>query len=219
LGYVSLWFVATFMNTALAGTVFNYQSTGQVSLSAGFSKATSRLPQILAWALFAATIGILLKLLTNVLENYLSWFGSLIGYMFEAGFALATFFIAPVLAVEGVGPLTAIKRSGQIIKARWGQSVGAEFSLFWVLWPLHLIGLTLLLAFAGRVWGFKAVGSGDLISLAFGSAFIAYLVLVFVLQGVMSSIVTTRLYVYATSGQTPRGSNASTYSSAFIPKK
>jgi hypothetical protein len=37
--------------------------------------------------------------------------------------SLVTFLVVPVLALEGIGPIDAIKRSAQLFRQRWGQQV------------------------------------------------------------------------------------------------
>jgi hypothetical protein len=69
---------------------------------------------------------------------------------FMAGLAgiawsVATFFALPIVIFEGIGPIEAVKRSGQLIKGTWGQVVrtGIRFGLWVLLMWLAVIGLVL----------------------------------------------------------------------------
>jgi Family of unknown function (DUF6159) len=215
--YLILVFVSTFFNTALCGTILARQLTGRVSLRDGFMAALRRLPQILSWSLFAATIGIGLAMLKDWLGKYLSWFGWIFGSLFETAWAATIYFVAPVLAVEGVGPFTAIKRSAGLLKSRWGETAGAEFSTIWALWPLHLVGLLsfLGLTFSGFFTRGGALVGAMLISMIM---FVLYLVVSVVLHSIMSGVIKSHLYLYAKTGDVPVGSDPALYARAFGAK-
>ncbi len=42
--------------------------------------------------------------------------------------SISTFFVVPVIAYEDLGPVGAFKRSVQLMKQKWGESLGATFS-------------------------------------------------------------------------------------------
>lgn len=62
--------------------------------------------------------------------------------------SVATFFVVPVIAYENLGPIDAFKRSSQLMKQKWGESLGATFSfgiiqilaMFLIAIPLYIIG-------------------------------------------------------------------------------
>jgi hypothetical protein len=209
--YLLLWIVAIFLNTALCGTLLKFHATNQMSLRTGLSLAFKRLPQIIGWALFASTIGLILAWVTAILEDYLSWFGTLLGSLVEVAWAVSIYFVAPVLAAEGVGPFSAVKRSATMIKKQWGQMVGSEISIFWRLWPLHLVGLACLAVLVG-------VPVPELKFVA-GCGVVVYLIASFALNSLMSGIVCTNLYRFAAAGALPAGANQQAYLAAFRPKK
>jgi hypothetical protein len=209
--YILLWAAGIFVNTALCGTILAFHSTGKMSLRAGLGLAVKRLPQIIGWAVFAATVGLLLSAVTRVLEDYMSWAGWLLGSIVETAWSVSVYFVAPVLAAEGVGPVGAVKRSVGIIKKQWGQMAGSEFSVFWRLWPFHLAGFACLIGLYA-----VPVESVRLICLC-GLA--AYVVVTPALQGLMSGIVCTNLYRFAAAGAVPPGSDGTTYGAAFDRQK
>jgi hypothetical protein len=70
--------------------------------------------------------------------------------MFERMWSLVTFLVVPVLAFEGIGPITAVKRSAHLFRERWGPQVTAN---------VVIGGVSGLAVFLGIV----AVGGGALI--------------------------------------------------------
>ena len=207
--YFLLAFIGTFFDTALCGTILARQLSGRVSLRDGVAAALRRLPQILAWTLFAATVGIILAQVKEWLDRYLSWFGWIFGSLLETAWAATVYFVAPILAVEGVGPITAIKHSASLLKSRWGETAGAEFSTTWALWPLHLIGLVSLLG----MFAFGVLSAGAM--LTFTLVFAVYLLVAVVLHSIMSGVIKSHLYIYAKTGASPVGSDPEVYARAF----
>jgi Family of unknown function (DUF6159) len=211
INYLLLWIVAIFLNTAVCGTLLTFHSTRRMSVRTGLVLAVRRLPQIIGWALFASTIGLILSLVTAILEDYLSWFGTILGSLVQLAWSVSVYFVAPVLAAEGIGPIRAVKRSAGMIKKQWGQMVGSEISIFWRLWPLHLVGLFCLVGvFALPI---------DLPRIACGLGFLTYVIISSALNSLMSGIVCTNLYRFAATGATPTGGNSSAYQAAFRAKK
>src|SRR5688572_18894778 len=142
--YLINYFIIVFFNTALVHCTRLYFHGEEVSLTIGIKFAMSRIGTIFTWAMFAATVGTVLKLI----EENAGWLGRIIIGLIGVVWSIATFFVVPVIAYENVGPLGAFKRSSQIMKNKWGESLGATFSfglvqilaILVVAIPLFLIG-------------------------------------------------------------------------------
>jgi hypothetical protein len=52
----------------------------------------------------------------------------------------------PVLVMESIGPIAALRRSGSILRAKWGESAAGEarFGLLGILFYLQAAGLVAL---------------------------------------------------------------------------
>jgi len=72
----------------------------------------------------AATVGLILKSIQENAGNL----GRIITGIIGMVWGIATFFVVPVIAYEDVDPIQAVKRSAQIMKDKWGESIGANFS-------------------------------------------------------------------------------------------
>ena len=66
----------------------------------------------------ATAIGLILR----ALEERLPALGRIVAEIAGAAWAIATFFVIPVVALEGTGPFRALQRSAAVVKARWGES-------------------------------------------------------------------------------------------------
>ncbi|MFK7773913.1 MAG: DUF6159 family protein [Saprospiraceae bacterium] len=143
--YILNYFVIVFFNVGLVHCAKRILDGHETSVSEGIDFASSRVGSILSWAILAATVGIILK---SIQENAGS-FGKILTGIIGMVWGIATFFVVPIIAYEDVSPIEAVKRSGQIMKEKWGESIGANFSfgLF------SLLGLLLVALPAGFLIG------------------------------------------------------------------
>lgn len=111
----------------------------------GIAYSISRLNAIVSWAILAATVGVILK----TLEDRLGAIGQIIVGIVGIVWSIATFFVVPVIAYEDVTPIEAVKRSGRIVKEKWGEAIGANFSfgLFYFLGIIAIAAISVLLFF------------------------------------------------------------------------
>jgi len=161
--YVVNYFVVVFFNTALIHCAHLYFKGEQPTIQKGLQFSMSRLGAIFSWALFAATVGTILK---AVQEN-VGFLGKIITGLIGIVWSVATFFVVPVIAFENAGPLQAVKRSAQLMKEKWGESLGAGFSFgivqllafLLVVVPLFIIGFFIhpLAGVALGILGFAVV--------------------------------------------------------------
>ena len=209
--------VAVFFNVALIHCGLRCHAGQEPSVREGIAAAAARLPQILGWALVAATVGILLHVIEGVLRDKLGFLGSLIGGLFEVGWTVVTYFVLPVLVVEGLGPIAALRRSSAILRSKWGESLAGEarFGLFGALFMLQALALFFIgLAIALNYGATAMAGLGPLL-MALG---VVYGVATAVVLQALSTIFQAGVYLYATTGQVPRTFDPALVEGAFRPK-
>jgi hypothetical protein len=145
--YLINYFVIVFFNMALIHCVRLYFHGEQPSVGKGLAFSLSRIGDIFAWAVFAATVGLIL----NILENNLGKIGKIITGLLGIAWSITTFFVVPVIAYEHLGPVGAFKRSASIMKEKWGESLAANFSFF----VIHIIAFAVIILplIALGVWG------------------------------------------------------------------
>jgi hypothetical protein len=209
-GYVYLFafyfvtsFVVIFFNAALiaaANERFQGRPTG---VGAGISVALKRLPQILGWTLVATTVNLILR----AIEERVGLVGKIIVGLIGVGWAIAIYFAVPAVVLEGVGPIGAIKRSGQTIRKTWGESlmIAVGFGLAGIV--ITVFGIILLVG--GGVAIAAAAGGGSAIGMTGGIAIAACGVVVLVgwaiLSGTLRGITQTALFRFATDGTVVSG--------------
>lgn len=143
--YVLNYFIIVFFNTALVHCTHLYFRGEEVTVAKGLRFSMSRIGAIFSWAVFAGTVGTLLR----ILQDRLGWLGKIIVGLTGVAWSIATFFVVPIIAYENLGPVDAFKRSATMMKEKWGESLGATFS-FGII---QLLGI-LLLAIPSFIVGF-----------------------------------------------------------------
>src|SRR5829696_8028247 len=113
--YVVSYSVSFYFNTALVGAAMLRLDGGDPTIGDGLRIASSRLPQIIGYALIAATVGMVLRLISE----RLGFIGQIVIGFIGFAWTILTFLVVPVLVVEKVGPVTAIKRSGALLRKTW----------------------------------------------------------------------------------------------------
>jgi hypothetical protein len=209
--YFCNYFVIVFFNSALIACVMQVLRGEEPTIDYGLWMAGKRLPQILGWALVSAFVGVVLR----IIENSNKRVGELIAGVLGMAWTAMTYFVVPVIVLEGVGPIEAVKRSLQTLKATWGKALVGNFSLglvgLLVLLPIYLVGIGLI------VLGIMSVQPWVLVPT------IAVAVLLFVLASAISSAAGTvfmaLLFSYATGQTLPTTIDESRFAEAFIAKK
>ena len=142
--YVVNYFVVVFFNMALIHCTRLYFRGEEVSINAGLRFSLSRIGTIFSWALFAGTIGTILR----IIQEESGIIGKIITGILGVVWSIATFFVVPVIAYEDLGPVAAFKRSAQMMKQKWGESLGATFS-FGIIQFIAIIVLMIPCFFIG----------------------------------------------------------------------
>ena len=134
--YVVNYFIVVFFNMALIHCTHLYFKGEEVTVQKGLQFSMSRLGVIFSWAIFAATVGTILR----AIQENSGALGKIITGIIGIVWSVTTFFVVPVIAYEKLGPIDAFKRSSQLMKQKWGESLGATFSFS----IIHLLAMFLL---------------------------------------------------------------------------
>lgn len=216
--YLVQYFVMIFANSALVGAALIRLRGGDPTLGDGFGIAKSHLGSILGYAAIAATVGMILKFLSQAGEsegrgNPLALIGALVSSIVGMAWSLATFLAVPVLVAEDVGPVEAIKRSSKLLKKTWGEQVVGGLS----------IGLIFgLFAVAVVILGIAAAVFVADTSPAAAVAIVVLLVLILLSTGLISStlggIYSAAVYNYAVGGDAGEFFREDLIKNAFGPR-
>ena len=205
--YVANYFVIIFFNSALIACALIRFKGANPPLRDGFSAAFARLPQIFCWALVAGTVGMLLRMLQSNTENRLSRFlVSLLGVAWSS----ATYFVVPVIVVEKLGPLAAGRRSLDILRSTWGESLGARFGIGCI------VALMMLVSFVPVIVGVVCWGIGQpVVGIPLVLAGLGMLMSGVLISSALESIILAALYLYAAEGRIPDQFQGDAIQSAF----
>jgi Family of unknown function (DUF6159) len=160
------------------------------SLREGFLVAFTRLPQLLAWIFIVSVFGALITIVQRLLERLSSLGGFIFGTTAGIGWGVTTYFVLPLVVLDGMGPFAALRRSAEVAGKTWLRQIMGDVSL-------------------GLVYVFFAIPGFLLCSFVGGpTAFLLglmYFVPLLISYGVVSAIYQTALYRFALSDEVPRG--------------
>jgi hypothetical protein len=208
--YLVMYTVVIFSNVALVGAAMIRLEGGNPTLADGFRIARERFGIIVAYAAISATVGMILRAISER--------GGIIGQIASSilGFAwsVLTFLVIPVLVVEKIGPVEAIKRSGSLLKQTWGEQLTANFGMGIVfgLATFAVMGAGfVLIAIA------SSLNSGLLVFLAV-AVMVLGVIAISLLSAALSGVYQAALYRYATHGVVDGHFSPETIQGAFATK-
>jgi hypothetical protein len=188
--YFVNYFVIVFFNSALVSCALAHFHGMEPTIGDGLRAAGSRLPQILGWAVVSATVGVILKIIEDRSEKMGQFVAGLLGM----AWGIVTYFVVPVLVVERVGPIEAVKRSTSLIKKSWGESLVANFSAGLLVFLLFLGAM--VPAILGGVIGGVALLVGIAVT-------VVLMILVSLISSAVNAIIIAALYEYAAYEKVP----------------
>lgn len=204
--YVANYFIIVFFNVALVGVANSRLMGGNWTFRDGIELAWARKGTILQWAFAAATVGMILR----TLEERMGLIGRMVMRIIGIAWALACYFVVPVLAFEDLSPVAAVKRSSKLFRDTWGEKVigGLSFSL---------VSFVLMLPAFG-IW-FFAIVLGGIKGLLAGFAFLVlYILMLSVMMSAVQGIFNAALYRYACFKQVPAAFDADLVKSVWTAK-
>ncbi|HEV2680386.1 MAG TPA: DUF6159 family protein [Rhodanobacter sp.] len=209
--YLVQYFVIIFFQTALTGVALMHLRGEPTSVAAGFALARSRLPHIFGYALIAATVGLVLRMI----QERLGLIGRLVVGFLGLAWTVATFLVVPILASEDVGPVDAVKRSVELLKRSWGENLIGNGGIGMVFGLLMVVAVLVGAVLIGGAFALQSVVA---IVLA-----VTVVVLGFILLGLIQSslqgIYAAALYRYAEAGEASVGFDQALLEQAFRSKQ
>jgi hypothetical protein len=208
--YFTEYFVIFFFNTALVGAAMIRMDGGDPTVRDGLRIAWSKIGKIFGYAIIAATVGVLLR----VIGERFGMIGRIIAGLFGMAWTAASFLAVPVLVSRNLGPIDAVRESASLLKETWGENIitnagiGLVFMLFYVL-AFVVIGLLMSLVMAS--------GNMPLI-IAIITLSALGLIILGLLQAALQGIFSAVLYRFATDGQQTGGFSTDELHLVFAPK-
>ena len=208
--YFCNYFVIVFFNAALTACAMRVINGEQPTVGDGLAVAVRRLPQIAGWALVSAIVGVILQIIENANEKVGHFISSILGSAWTA----LTFFVVPVIVVDGVGPIQAFKSSVSTLKQQWGTALVGGFSLGFLG---LLVIIPIVLISAGLIWlATQSMGAtGVIAAIVVGVVLFAIGIAINSAAGVVFKAL---LFNFATNRSLPQGVDASHFGDAFVSK-
>ena len=203
--YLALAFVQTYF---LAGLVAgaDMRLHGQDStVRTALEVANSKLHRLLPWAIVSATVSMIISMIERQ-----GIIGRIIGSLIGLAWNLITFMTVPILVIEDLGVIPALKRSKDLFKRTWGENVIAYGGLGLVGLLVTIPGVLLIVAGA-------ALGTAGLIVL--GAVGLVWLLGSSVIMSALSGIYRTALYRYASTGEVPGDFAGIDFQAQFRPRR
>jgi hypothetical protein len=197
IGLVSQMFAATLIaaaNERLDG--------GSFTMGQAFSKATTRTPSILGWSAINSTVGLVLQ----AIRDKAGFLGDIAAGLIGAAWNVVTWLVLPIIIIEGIGPIAAIKKSANLLKTTWGENLFAQAGIGLIGFLLMLPGI---LIFGGLSFVLPVVG----IPLLF-----IWVVVISCLMSALGAIYRTALYRFAVGLPNGDAFTQEELSGAFKPK-
>lgn len=117
---------------------------GEGSVRAAFQLALNRFPQIVLFNLLAAGVGLLIQFIAEKLKLG----GRFAALVVGASWTVVTLLVIPVILFEDKNAFEAVKRSGSLIRERWGEGVtghgAVAVAVALIVGPFMIIGGILL---------------------------------------------------------------------------
>ena len=199
--YVFSYFVIIFFNSALVYAAHERLAGGDPNIRSGLSGATQSIVTIFMWAVIAATVGLILNILSSQARQrggIMGMISHIVISMLGAAWTLITYFIVPLIVIERRPLGVAFKTSLSMLRRTWGEQIVANFGL----------GIAALLAYLAAAAVIAVLffvlsplgGFGVFTAIAVGVVLIAGIFLVF---AALDGIYKAALYNYATDGSVP----------------
>lgn len=207
--YLLCAFIVVFANAALIFCARRSLDGGRATLREGLQAAAGRWPQILGWSALAATVGLILKTLAGVCRGaaddskqniIISLIGLIVVSVLDAFWVMLTYFAMPVVALEGLGPIAAIRRSAELIRQRWGEALVGEGALG----VFAVLGMLALFAVSALIIGVANAVSVHAAVIVIGFSIIGVVAVIgSVALVTLNAIFVTGAYCYALRGEVP----------------
>jgi hypothetical protein len=207
--------IGIFCGVALSACAARSLEGEDTTVKEGIAAARERMDVILTWAGVQLVVGALISLIQALLrEAGGQILSAIVGGLANFAWTVATFFVVPLITLEGLRPKEAIKRSSSIIRERWGEGVVGAASIGALAFVVGFLPAGALIALGIPVADSSAGLAAVLIVVGAGILVVAGL-----LQVTISAVFKVALYRFATGDQVLGGFQQDELAAAFAPKR
>ncbi len=217
ISYFGVAFIATFFNVCVSYTAALAFAGQEARFSTSMRFAFSRIHVIFLWTLLSATVGLIFKIIEGIARK-IKGIGALVimilNALFKMAWSIVTIFVIPGLVYHNLKPFAAIKKSVEVLKKTWGETlikyIGFGIAEFMLILPAIIIGIVI---------AFLVLPVSFILSIIIILILIIYVIIIALVFGVANQIFNTALYAYAESGRIPGPYTQDIMQNAFRSKK
>jgi hypothetical protein len=210
--YIVQYTVIFFANTALVGAALIRLRGGDPTVRDGINVALKNFGPILGYALISATVGVILKSISDRSKGAGRFITSLLGTAWN----VATYLVVPILAVESIGPIEAVKRSVELLKRTWGEQIAGNLGIGAIT---GIAFVAIVLSGGGAVYA--AVFFELNLAVIIGLAILVVIALgvLGLISSALNGIYSAAVYQYAATGEVGGFFDDQLVRNAFRPKQ
>jgi hypothetical protein len=200
LGYLGTTFVSVFFTGALVVESRYAFANERVNLQRGMAHAWAARYKLFAWAVIAATVGVII----DAIESSNTPISKVFAVVFGAVWTVMTFFIVPIAVLDPECSLReTFTRSGRTFRETIGETVVS-------LGAPRVIGVGIFFLATGLALAVSELTTNTLV---YAPLLVLGAVLSQLVSTTLRGILKTMLYVYATEGKTPAEFDSSDFDS------
>jgi Family of unknown function (DUF6159) len=199
--YVIGAFTLALAQAAIANTVYTRIKGGDATLGQSLSAAFSHWFPLFIWSLITSTVGLILR----VIAERSNLLGKIIAALLGAAWGILTFFVVPAMVIDKKSPFASVKKSSQVFRATWGETLATNISLSLTFILAHVL---VLMSVIGLMFVVSVLALPSLNYIVLAVAYLIWFVLAILVASVLDSVLRTLLYVYAAEGIRPANFNA-----------
>jgi len=203
-------FVIYYFAVGLAHNADRRMHDEEVEFKDGMALASSRMSAIAGWA-FVATV---VMTIIRAIQERFGVAGAIVGGLAGAAWGVLSFLAVPVIAIEGTGPISTIKRCGNLVKNGWGEQVTGTIAIGGAVFLIGFLPATLLIVAGVLVFASTAAGGGLLIAVG-----VVILIIAALVQQALSTIFGVALYRFVATKEAVGGFTEEEMKSAVRTKK
>jgi len=188
-GYAAT-FLSVYFGVALAAAAAKVLDGQDATIADGLAAARGRVGPIAGWALALLTV----NLVISFVRERLGVAGDVIAGVAGVAWGLVTFLVVPVIALEGLGPWAALKRSGSLFRQRWGEQITGNVAIGGIF---ALAGIVPAVVLGWLGW----ISDSTALAVVLFALAIVLAVVAIVLARTVGAVFSVALYRYAASGE------------------
>ena len=133
--YLLVYTSVFYFNAAFIITINDKLENKPTSILSSLNRAVGKFHHLLGWAVISAIASTIIRSLEER-----KTFGAILSIMVSSSFSLLCFFAMPILSLENMGPIAAMKKSKDLFIKSWGDNLKARFGFGLYSFAYAIIG-------------------------------------------------------------------------------